>query len=123
VAIRRGIIEKEYAMRLLVQDVGRRTHNSIQIFPANKQVDFPAIRSFYREQMAKKNSNRRSVRSMIIQSHKKLFKLKTKQYGKRNMGSLYKRQQLASDASIKMSALPVKNELYQVRDAVPYIPD
>jgi hypothetical protein len=26
------------------------------------------------------------------------------------------------DASIKMSGLPVKNELYQVRDAVPYIP-
>ena len=26
------------------------------------------------------------------------------------------------DASIKMSALPVKNELYQVRDVVPHIP-
>ena len=28
-----------------------------------------------------------------------------------------------SDASIKMSALPVKNELYQVRDVVPHIHD
>ena len=27
------------------------------------------------------------------------------------------------DAYIKMSSLPVKNELYQVRDVVPHIPD
>ena len=41
-----GIIEKEYAMRLLVQDVGRRTHNSIQIFPANETSGFPGYKIF-----------------------------------------------------------------------------
>jgi hypothetical protein len=41
-----GIIEKEYVMRLLVQDVGRRTHNSIQIFPPNKTNGFPGYKIF-----------------------------------------------------------------------------
>lgn len=41
-----GIIEKEYTMRLLVQDVGRRTHNSIQIFPTNNASGFPGYKIF-----------------------------------------------------------------------------
>ena len=40
------IIEKEYAMRLLVTDVVKREHNSIQIFPANKASGFPGYKIF-----------------------------------------------------------------------------
>ena len=41
-----GIIEKEYAMRLLVQDVGKREHNSVQIFPANNANGYPGYKIF-----------------------------------------------------------------------------